>query len=53
MCEGDRYLLAGDRLEGSDPHDCGLVVGEDPDVTFPPTSFALLQGVFRSLLDAV
>ena len=36
-------------LEGSDPHDCGLVVGEDPDITFL-NYFAVLQGVFHSLL---
>ena len=35
--EGNGNLLTGARLEGSDPHDCCLVVGEDPHVTFPPS----------------
>jgi len=53
MHEGDGYLLTGARLEGFDPHDCGLAVGEDPDVTFPSNSFAVLQCVFRCLPDTL
>jgi len=51
--EGNGYLLARAKLEVSDAHDCCLVVGEDPDVAFLSKSFAALQGIFGSLLDAV